>query len=174
MRLLYLLILIACSCTEQKSPPYAKIAHKITDQTAKKLGKEAGLKLIGTGSGMMYNVRMLAMAFRYSKEIDIDEGRELLMKAVSEYLSAINSNEEIRPYLINYPFLPKNIQIRIFLSDSKGREIPLGQLAVIGSIDGVFEYLIEDPKTTCLKTIYEETYEEALQKSSLNSVEMMQ
>ena len=58
----------------------------------------------------------------------------------------------------------KNIQIRIFLRNPDGSNPISGRLSVISSVDGILEYDIRDPKTDRLKTILEETYEEAHQK----------
>src|SRR3972149_10675641 len=74
-------------------PEYEKIADAITAKTAKKLEKEKGLLLIGTGGQMMNDIQMMMMGFFFYRVVDIETARQLLVDSVEEYLSAINSNE---------------------------------------------------------------------------------
>lgn len=83
-------------------------------RVAVQLKKEKDLHPCGSGGGMMDQIGMLALSFNYYKEIDIDTGRDLLMTTGKLLLNSVNEDERIRPYLENYPFLPKNIEIRIF------------------------------------------------------------
>jgi len=165
---IYLIVAITYSCSSHKSPIYVEIAHDITEKTAKKLDTEKELHLIGTGGGMMHNVRMMAMSFRYHHPINIDQGRELLMSAVNEYLLAINSNEQIRPYLVSDPFEPKNVEIAIFISNPDGSPVAKGDICVISENQGILQYDTRDPKTNHLTKIHEESYEQALQKLDLH------
>ena len=48
---------------------------------------------------MMDDIQMMMMGFNFYKVVDIETTRQLLVDSVQEYLSAINSNEEIRPHL---------------------------------------------------------------------------
>jgi len=112
---LILVIYIYSKMTQEKVPEYEKIANRITHQVAAKLKKEKDLQPVGTGGGMMHDIYMMALSFDYEKEVDLSKARELLVYVVDNYLSAINSNEEVRPYLHDYPFTAKNIQIRIWV-----------------------------------------------------------
>src|SRR3989344_4332350 len=105
--------LFGCSSFYQ-SPRYIKLAHKITEKTAKKLKEQKNLYLIGTGGQMMHDIQMMMMGFNFYKVVDIETARQLLVESVEEYLSVINSNKEVRPYLHNYPFTAKNIEIVIY------------------------------------------------------------
>jgi len=53
---------------------------------------------VGTGGQMM------AMSFDYYQEVDLKTARELIVYDINEYLSVINGNNEIKPYLHEYPF----------------------------------------------------------------------
>lgn len=109
---------------------------------------------------MMHDIRMMAMSFHFYHEVDLEEARELLVYVVTEYLSAINSNEKVRPYLHNYPFATKNIEIRIWIYEPDGTYPPSDKIDYISSMNGLLEYYTcSDPR----QPIYEETYEEALQ-----------
>jgi len=161
------LIVFATSC----DPPYIEdnpylptkqsLATDVRNKTFVQLKMEKELYPCGIGSGMMDQIRMLALSFRYYKEVDIEQARELLMTAGTLFLHTINSNEKILPYLQNNPFEPKNIQIRIFLYKTNGSKPDLGKLTVVSMINGILEYDIRNSETERLTTVYEERFEEA-------------
>jgi hypothetical protein len=140
------------------SPDYEKIADKITEKTAKKLKEQKGLFPAGTGGRMMDDIQMMAMSFDYYQEVDLKTGRELIVHIINEYLSAINSNKEIKPYLHEYPFTAKNVEIRIFIYNPDRSELPPEKIDCITSINGTLKYYI---RSNPRQAIYEETYEQA-------------
>ncbi|MDE3045869.1 MAG: hypothetical protein KGJ02_04410 [Verrucomicrobiota bacterium] len=164
--LLFIVFSFLSSCSQKKHsnqlPPKVIFANEIRKKVASDLYKKKNLVPCGSGGGMMRQVEMLALSFDYRKPIDIKMGRELLIAAVDELTVAVNADERIRPYLQNYPFEPKNIEIRIFLYNPDGSDIPPGSLSVVGALEGVLDYKIRDPKTDQLKSIHKETYEEAV------------
>ena len=168
MILTTLFFLFGCSSFGYQSPGYVKTAHAITANTAKKLEEQKKLYLIGTGGGMMHDIRMMAMGFQFFHEVDLKEARELVVYAVREYLSDINNNEEVRPYLRNYPFTAKNVEIQIWIYNPDGSDPSLEKIYYISAINGVLTYYLDLPKTYSRKAICKETYEEALQKITLN------
>lgn len=143
-------------------PDYEQIADAITARTAKKIECEKKIRLIGTGGGMLGDIYMMAMSFNYCQEVDFDTARRLLVYCVEEYLSAINSDEKLRPYLHNYPFTAKNIEIRIYLKKPNNSDVPLGSICIARSIKGVVSYDANNPNGINLDTLHKETYEEAL------------
>ena len=160
--LLFLIISLVSSCSNHSIPEHEKVADRITALTAKKIENETGLRLIGTGGGMMHQVRMMGMSFNYFGEMSIEKGRKLLTYCVDEYLSAINSDEQIKTYLTHYPFTCKDIEIRIFVYQSDHTDVPIGELSVVAAYDGCLTYKIRQPGPVILKRIYKETYGEAL------------
>lgn len=172
MRIIFVFILciFVFSC-DKSCPPVAyeisekeKLADAIMAKVAMKLRKEFSLIPCGTGGGMMYQIRMLALSFDYRKRIDIQEGRELIVAAVNEFISEVNADERIRPYLDNYPFESKNVEIRIFFSNPNRSEVPLGQLSAISITRGIVDYCSFDSKKMRMETIYKESFEEAVTK----------
>jgi hypothetical protein len=167
MRSLFLLtIIILFSGCAQTRPQRINYDEELADECLKKaddhLKKERGLYLCGTGGGMMNQIRMLALSFNYHKPVDIDEGRELLIAAVNELAHIVNADERIHSYLKNYPFGPKDIEIRIFLQNQDYSSFGQDKLSVISALQGTLSYKIDNPKTKLFKTIHQETYEEAL------------
>ncbi len=141
-----------------------KLCNEVTRIAAKEIYNKTGLIPCGSGGGAMDQIRMLALSFNYPYEVDITEGRKLLIAALETFMSVINEDERIRTYLINYPFEPKNIEIRIFLQKEDGSNVALDSLCILGAIDGILSYRIHKPDGFGLDRVHEETYEEALEK----------
>ncbi len=87
-----------------------------------------------------------------------------LMTAGTLFLNTINAKEQIRPFLQNDPFQPKNIEIRIFLQKPNGSEPEPDRLTVVSMTRGILEYDVRSSETGRLTTIYEETFEEVAAK----------
>jgi hypothetical protein len=105
----------------------------------------------------------MAMSFSYYHEAKVEQARELITYAINTYLSDINNNQEIRPYLHEYPFTAKNVEIRLFIYGPDRRELSPEKIGYVSSIDGVLEYYTRSDKD---HPICKETYDEALGKIS--------
>jgi hypothetical protein len=140
-----------------------KLANKITAQVAAKLKKDRGLSPIGFGGRTSNGVQMLALSFLHYQPITIENGRELLVTCVQEFTKAVNQEKPIRPYLKNFPFTSKNVEIRIFLQNIDGSQRTTG-LNVISALEGILNYDIRNPDGPLFITLLEETYDEAVQK----------
>jgi hypothetical protein len=92
--------------------------------------------------------------------------RELLVNVVEEYLSEINADERIRPYLHNYPFTDKNLEIEIVFRNPDGSKVASGKINVASADEGKIFYYVDYPEKHTLKILYEETYEQAIQAIS--------
>ena len=156
----------SCSCFPLD---YEKIADKTTDKTAKKLEKQKKLHLVGIGGQMMNDIQMMAMSFQFFQEVDLKTARELAVYAVSEYLTDINSNEVLRPYLHQYPFTAKNVAIRIWIYNPDKSDPPLDKIYFVSAINGTITYYLDLPETYSRKAICKETYEEALKLTQSNT-----
>ena len=168
IRLLGLLVLVLLTGCDIELPyayqPDLKshYASEIRNRVAVQLRDDMQLYPCGTGGGCMYNIRMLALSCDYYKEIDIEEARKLLVQAGILFLKTANENEKARPYLANYPFAVKNIELRFFIAKKNG-EYSRDKLSVISLVDGILRYKIS-PSLPELITIYEETFAEAAEK----------
>lgn len=166
-RILVVIALLTCFLLqgylrESCAVDYEKVADKITAEIAKKLKKDKSLQLIGTGGAMMHDIQMMMMAFDFYQITDVETARELLVYSVEEYLSAINSSEEIRPYLHNYPFTAENIEIDIYFRKPDRYNVPFGEISVASARRGKLIYFTESSNMSPLHRKYEETYQDAL------------
>jgi len=144
---------------DQSPLDYEKIADGITNKTAKKLQKEKGLVLIGTGGQMMNDIQMMAMSFDLYREVNLEEARELLVFIVQKYLKNINKTEEIKPYLHEDPFTVGNIEIRIWLHNPDGSDLASEKIRYISVLEGKFKCRSE---LLGRRPFHEESYEEAV------------
>jgi len=165
-----LILVLGCSSLGYSIPHYETLADKLTRKTAKKLEAQTGLYLIGTGGQMMDDIQKMMMGFAFYQVIDIEIARSLLVKSVEEYLSDINSNEEIRPYLHNYPFSAENIEIVIYFHSPDGSDVPPGKISIAAANKGKVSYYIDYPEKHTIKPIHEENYQDALRTVSLNAL----
>lgn|SRR3569832_440415 len=164
--LLLLFTLTTCNNTPSKTYQligYDAFADQVSKETARKIEKETGLRLMGTGGGSeSQRLRKLNLSLQCSKEITLEEGRKLITYCVSEFLTNINKNEEIKPHLIHFPFTPPDVEIHIFIRQPDNKDVPLGSLAAVSEVRGQVSYDIREPFPVVLKQIHEETFEEAL------------
>lgn len=165
MALCVSLFLKGCSL-ENSSVDYEKIANKITARVGKKLEENKDFHLIGTGGAMMNDIQMMMMAFQYYQIVDIETARELLVYSVEEYLSAINSNEEIRPYLHHYPFTSENIKIDLYFLKPDCSSVPFGEINIAAASRGELIYYTESSPISPLHRKHKETYQDALKAIS--------
>ena len=171
MRYFTLLILTICICGCENKYDYhptekQKLANSIRKKMAVQLENELDLIPCGTAGQMLDQIKMLGLAFDYHNSLTIDEGRKLLISSVEKFVSEVNANEDIRPFLDNYPFEAKNIEIRIFIQRPDGSHFTPDGLVVISAINGVLNYKIDDPNGPLFETVHSETYEEALKMLS--------
>jgi len=162
--------LFGCSSCGHQSPRYVILAHEITEKTGKELKAQKNLYLIGTGGGMMDDIQMMAMSFNYYQEVDLKKARELLVYVVSQYLLAINGNTEVRPYLHEYPFTAKNVEIRMWIYKPDRSRLTSDKIYYISAINGVLNYYIHGLEQYSRQTLCEETYQEALKMVKLQGV----
>jgi hypothetical protein len=139
-----------------------QLANFIRYNVARELERDRNLMPCGFGAVMMDQVRMLGISFDCYNEIDIPQARELLVTASTLFLERINSNEEIRPYLKNYPFVPNNIEVIIFFKKIDGSDLELGELQIASIQDGILCYDVQNLQPHLIQTIHKETFEEAV------------
>lgn len=166
--LLFFSFLVGCSSFSYQSPHYTKLAHEITEKTAKELKVQKNLCLVGTGGQMMNDIQMMAMSFYYYQEVDLKTARELIVYSINKYLSAINGTKEIKPYLHEYPFTAKNVEIRIWFFQPNRSNLPLDKIHYVSAINGNLTYYLDLDEACSRGAICEESYEEALQEIDLN------
>jgi hypothetical protein len=167
-----LLFILFCiyGCQIQDHDPTRNMNEKqtliddIRYKVSRKIYKETGLIPFGSGGQARKKVVMLHLAFQHYGPLDLGEGRELAIKATRELINAVNAETKLHPYLSNYPFDARNIEICIFVKDKDGRNLPSGKLSIIGAYRGTIEYRSHDASEPRSNLVWEESFEEALKK----------
>ncbi len=148
----------------QKSE-HCKIIDRITYKYLKEYILPQGLDCICIGGSMMGDIQAVALGFVSYKALNVDEARKLYVNIVEEYLHRVNCNEEVRPYLHNYPFTINNLEFTIRFSHPNGKRIAdnehVAHMFFIKSRNLLF-YTSYDYKIDDFQDLHKESYEEAL------------
>jgi hypothetical protein len=140
---------------------YPEIAHAITLRTAKQFQAEKGLALQGTGGGMIDQVNLLEMFLVHFHPLEVVEARKLALFTVDRFLENINADEDVRPYLNNYPFKIEDITIFLSFHNPDNTPVEPGKLEHIVIGRGRFAYKTRNKETGRLMTLFEESISEA-------------
>lgn len=163
---LLILFLFICGCSSQTSYQISekqKIANTIRFQAAQELSDKYRLSPLGSGGQMMDEIKMLYLAFQCNRPLRLDEARVMIIGCVNTFVDAVNKNEKIRPYLANYPFNSKNIEVTIFIKEDTGKEVLKSELSIISIAQNCINYKICISDYEC-RTVFTETFEQAEKK----------
>jgi hypothetical protein len=154
-------------CNSNREPNYIDMSNEIVDNYLIDMKSYHGLRCFGRGGGFMEKVNVISISFTLQGQRNQMELREIIVSITEDLLKRYNNNQEIRPYLKNYPFTAENLRIAIYLVDDKGAHIHnKGSLRDLFS--GVFQsygevsYAVENDLKPYPQDVFEETYEEAL------------
>ena len=92
---------------------YCAKIDKITNVFIKDMHKNYGLIYRGQGGSCMDNIKRISVLFKKPEKSDIPESRVLLVNCVEEFLRRVNADEDVRPFLVQYPFTNENVHISI-------------------------------------------------------------
>lgn len=139
---------------------YDDTVREFRAKTAKKLEKKHQMDCIAVAGGMLGTI---GISFQIHHPMDRNEARERLVDCVEDLLTAINENEEIRPFLKNYPYTTKNVEISIFSNYEDGKEVfdPYIRVVSLASSDTIY-FSTKEPNKIPYKHEYCESYHEAL------------
>ena len=87
----------------QKTTNYPVYTHQVINLLKKHVEKEYGLRCYGRGGSMPYDVMSLTVDFQSKEEVTIERARELVVPICEKFLKIVNSHEDIRPFLREYP-----------------------------------------------------------------------
>lgn len=156
--LLFLLFCVSCQrmCKEEM------LMYQIIGQHDKLQKKKYHFHLIGSGGGIPDDVTLFTLHYVSRDRVDILEARKMFVNNVEALLQLINTNEQIRPYLCNYPFTVKNLEFSIAFEDEfiHMREPPF--LAYVSLINKKIFYSYYDQNSgRFIGKDYNEPYSEA-------------
>jgi len=115
------------------------------------------------GEGMEGKFLRLDLCFVVHRKLSKDEARELLFVCAEEFMNDVNANEELRPYLLEFPFTLKNVGISFYFQEEDGAEFHHPDLSYAAWRSGKMEFATKDPKKNGSFQVFDqETHEEAL------------
>ena len=116
----------------------------------------------------MDRVNKITLWYNLSGQKNQKELRELIVEISENFLERINSNQEIRDHLVEYPFPAKYLDFSITLIDKEKKgltnkadtnEIFRG----VSLFKGIIRYEFTNEEKPYVQTLYQEPYEEAFQ-----------
>ncbi|MGM0440214.1 MAG: hypothetical protein ACQEP8_03760 [Chlamydiota bacterium] len=157
---------ILCSCEKEREPIHIQIADRLSDKFIHDMKEEKNLYLSGYGGGFRGQVNFLTFSFNSCEHHSLNQARSLMVECIEELLYRMNHDEELQPYLANYPADISNLRFDIaFYKDLiHYKHLPYPEsIARAVIIDNKIYYSIYDPKkVTDLRKIHVEPYEEAV------------
>ena len=147
------------------SPEERKIMNRcvaqVVDTLEKEMKEQYGLICTGEGGGMPYDIEEIGVRFLRNQPTSIEEARELEIRATERFVEIINSHEEIRPYLRDYPWDYNRADIMIAFRDQKGKDYPEGVALILQARNKMFYFGPERAPNDVDNVIKEEPYAEA-------------
>lgn len=141
-----------------------RLSDKIIIREGKKLGKKFGMRQCGIGGGVDNGIWLMTLAFeKRGPRLSEEEARRLIIACVNDFLDAVNQDEEVRPYLKNYPFTSENINLKIFNYEKSGYLTCYPFISIVGNYKGEIGFFTKDASEKFgYKTEKYETYDEAI------------
>ncbi len=142
---------------------YVKMSDRIVKQYNKEVAKPRNLYLSGSGGAMMNDIQRVILNFKSFDLLTVDEARALYIEMMEDFLSRMNQNGKIRPYLHDYPFGIDNFELTIGFRDSCRHITGDGHVALvfIGRNQELF-FEAYDQETCKFYTLHREPYAESL------------
>jgi len=137
------------------------IADKLTEQIAKELTERYDLEAVGYGGSIHDDIEEMSISFFCYREMSLEEFRKLVVNCAEHFLKRVNSSDEIKPHLQNFPFGIKNIDLCVYAFAKDRTRLDIEQLAYVSVINGNVNFFKRKTEYTS-KIMLKETYEEAL------------
>ena len=129
----------------------------------KQLGKKYHMSQCGIGGGGYPKIWLMSLSFqRFGSPLTEEEARRLIIASLDDYLIAVNKDEDIRPYLKNYPFTPKNINLGIYNYNPDRTNVYHPYIGTVSIHEGKIGYFTDEPNNLKYYSKKYETYEEAV------------
>ncbi len=112
---------------------------------------------------MMDDVKKVNATYLSFAKLSVNEARNLYVEVVEGYLERFNRDEQIRPYLHNYPFTIENMKLMITFKDEYHRRRDGEDVTLMFMARGNLVYYCSyDYEKEDFVDLHEEPYEEAV------------
>jgi len=148
-----------------REPYYLYLAHKLRDQYIADVTRDGRFRLEAIGGAMADDIQKFNIGFGTVASPTVEQARVEFVTKAEEFLQRVNSWEEIRPYLHDYPATIKNFGLTLTFRSPSGRfSVGPETVAYVSTAYGTVFYSRDNPTTKRLRLedIHSEPYEEAL------------
>lgn len=115
--------------------------NNLLAQAAKDFKKKYKMLPVATNIAMLRGIiKLLGLDFQVQGPLSKDEIRKILINISQEFILKINSIEELKKLLQNYPFEIENIDITLFIIDSNGKGLDAPHIGIAGIKKGRLNY----------------------------------
>jgi hypothetical protein len=109
--------------------------------SSKCLAARYNMRPIGTSVSMPAdNVKRIGVHFEIVGPLTQDQLRPIMVDCVNQFINSMNANEELRPYLHDYPTSIVNVDVVLFVVDSRGGDLPYPNIVVAKTRDSDLLY----------------------------------
>ena len=143
---------------------YEVYVNQIVKEFAQVMKEDLGLRCIGEGGRMPYDVETIAVDFISYQNASIDQARLLEVKATEKLLQIVNNHEKIRPYLREFPFKFNRADVSIAFRKTDNSRYTDRSVTLVYQAKNKIYYRRYNPLSDQLQPLAEEPYEEALIK----------
>lgn len=163
MKQCFLCIFLTACGFAYRLPPYVEHAHVLAARCASQYQTENQLMQECSGGGIVDGVNSIDCWFVGYRKIGIEEGRRLFVEGIESFCAAFNNDLIIRPYLHNYPFDVKNIDLVLTFRDPITFQIVSSPyISFISCKNNTLLYSVYDSETEKYCIHYKEPYAEAV------------
>ncbi len=162
-----ILILLVAGCQMQNqtlSQPinYEIFVDEVIRAFAKEVKEEWGFNCFSTGGSMPFDIESINVKFIAYRKASIEEARELEVALTEKLIKTINSHDQIRPFLREYPLTVPHAEVSIAFYNKRNQSEFENSISRVYQIKNVIYYEVENQETYQNVTLSEETYLEAL------------
>ncbi|SCA62457.1 hypothetical protein SCG7109_AA_00470 [Chlamydiales bacterium SCGC AG-110-M15] len=143
-----------------------KIYNRMLNEFVIEVNQKHGLKYMGGGGAMKNEIKKTSFLFSYEGPMSLDEARSIFVEISQDWLEWINENEDLREYLLVYPFEPENIDIGLMHRNFSEANLDVDCIAGVSVLEDKVHFRIFDPEIKRLKNISIESYSELMSQDS--------
>ncbi len=159
-----LLVLLLLVSGVQASPDDAHLREvtRVMRESVAYTSQKYPVRCYGHGGRFMHDVKGIELCFASPERSSIEEARSTLLGIHAILTKKVNEDLELRPYLHEYPFPSKGINVTLSFLDRAGSHRDDGYIANAYIEEGRVFYSRKDKEADCLVTVHSESLAEAL------------
>lgn len=142
-----------------------KYSNRVSSEASQKIAEKYNLRISSTGGGGggYKGIKCFVQYFYKVGSFTQDQARNLIIQLTNDYLQIINSDKDLEPFLYEYPFPSKGIDIAIFFENNRKGRVFHPFLDSISTVNDKINFVTRDKnepnefrdKTNILETLDE-------------------